>query len=270
MADSWYYVSKGQRLGPVDVDVVAGLVQKGELGPDDYVWKKGFENWCRVQEVEDLQRAPSPQSPAAPPPNLAGAPKSEGAPSGLPRLGSLGDDKCAYVRIGADRGGAPAEYGPYNIALLRRLYEENRINARTQVFIKEKMREWTFLADLPDFEEVFHDVPPVIQEIERRKHVRKPLVARLFVQNNKKVFEGVCRDISVGGMQVLTDGFPGKAGDRISINVHPDSNDHHFTAAGQVVRLLEGGQGFSFRFDGLNQEALRAIETYIANVDQNH
>jgi hypothetical protein len=255
-------------LGPVEADVVTGLVQKGELGPNDYVWKKGFENWCKVHEVVELQRAPAAGPSLALP--KAPAPVPAASPTSHPRLGDLGDEKCTYVRIGADRGGAPAEYGPYNVALLRRLYEENRINARTQIFVKEKMREWTFLADLPDFEEVFHDVPPVIQEIERRKHVRKPLVARLFVQNNKKVFEGVCRDISVGGMQVLTDGFPGKAGDRISINVHPDNNEHHFTAAGRVVRLLEGGQGFSFRFDGLNQEAHRAIETYISNVDQSN
>jgi hypothetical protein len=68
-------------------------------------------------------------------------------------------------------------------------------------------------------------------------------------------------------MQVLTSQFPGKAGDRISINVHPDNTEYHFTAAGIIVRLLEGNQGFSFRFDPLQADAKLAIEKYIKDVD---
>ncbi len=259
MSESWYYVLKGQRLGPVDASAMAKMIQGNELGPDDYVWKKGFENWRKLGEVPELLSLSS---------SSASMPETPAVPT-LPALGALpAGEKLVWVRVGVDRGGAPAEYGPYGVDTLKKLYQENRINGRTQIFIKERMVEWAFLADLPDFEEAFHDVPPVIQEVERRKYVRKPLLARMLVQNNKKVYEGVCRDISVGGMQVLTDSFPGKAGDRISINVHPDNTDYHFTAAGHVVRLLEGDQGFSFRFEALGPEAQRAIEKYIADVDQ--
>lgn len=273
MSDNWYYVLKGQRLGPVDVGVMANLIQDEQLGPEDYVWKKGFENWSKLADVPELQNMGSIQVASTPVsmkvPDAIKEVKVPPKNESLPLIGQFhSDQRCIFVRIGVDRGGVPAEYGPYNVDLMRRLYQENRINGRTQFFIQDQMKEWAFLADLPDFEEVFNDMPPVIQEVERRKYVRKPLLARMFVQNNKKVYEGVCRDISVGGMQVLTDGFPGRAGDRISINVHPDNSDYHFTAAGQVVRLLEGHQGFSFRFDGLNNEALRAIEKYIENVDQ--
>ena len=83
--------------------------------------------------------------------------------------------------------------------------------------------------------------------------------------NNKKVFEGICRDVSVGGMQVLIDQFPGKAGEKISINVHPENSDYHFVASGQIVRLLEGNNGFSFRFQQLSDEAKKAIEKYVVS-----
>lgn len=278
MSDNWYYVLKGQRLGPVDMGVMVNLIQDNQLGPEDYVWKKGFENWSKLSDVPELSTTKSAAAPvikeSAPAPASAPVKNGEQQPApttqqSLPLIGQLHQDqRCIFVRIGVDRGGVPAEYGPYNVELMKRLYIENRINGRTQFYIQDQMQAWGFLADLPDFEEVFNDVPPVIQEVERRRHVRKPLLARMFVQNNKRVYEGVCRDISVGGMQVLTDGFPGKAGERISINVHPDNSDYHFTAAGQVVRILEGSQGFSFRFDGLNNEAMKAIEKYIANVDQ--
>jgi c-di-GMP-binding flagellar brake protein YcgR len=106
-------------------------------------------------------------------------------------------------------------------------------------------------------------MPPVIKESDRRTTVRKPFVARLLIQNNQSIFEGICRDISIGGMQVLLDNFQAKAGDKITINVHPENSEYHFTASGVVVRTLEGNAGFSFRFQGLNDEAKRSIERYL-------
>ncbi len=263
MSESWYYVLKGQRQGPVDVGVITTLVQSQQLREDDYIWKKGFDNWRKLKDVAELQNLVG-ASPSVP--DFV-APKKEESSQKF-RLGALDpEEKSIYVRIGVDRGGAPAEYGPYTPSLVKRLYQENRVNGRTQFFVRGRTDDWGFLADVSDFEEVFHDMPPVIQETERRRWMRKPLLARMFVQNNKKVFEGVCRDISVGGMQVLTDTFPGRAGDKIAINVHPDNTEYHFTASGTVVRLLEGNQGFSFRFDALQQEAQRAIEKYIRDVD---
>jgi c-di-GMP-binding flagellar brake protein YcgR len=64
-------------------------------------------------------------------------------------------------------------------------------------------------------------------------------------------------------MQILVDNFKGHAGDKITINVHPENSDYHFTASGLVVRILEGNSGFSFRFHALSEEAKRAIEKYI-------
>jgi c-di-GMP-binding flagellar brake protein YcgR len=125
------------------------------------------------------------------------------------------------------------------------------------------MKEWKILADIKEFEQVFNELPPIIQESDRRAFARKPFVARLFIQNNKKLFEGICRDISVGGMQILIDDFKGQVGDKISINVHPENSEHHFVASGVVVRILEGNSGFSFRFQGLSDEAKRAIEKYL-------
>jgi len=257
MLESWYYVSKGQRLGPVDTSVITQLMSSGQLTKEDFVWKKGFDNWKKIKDVSELSVSESDSF--VPPMHPMNA-KLE-----LSKLDP--DERCVFVRIGVDRGGSPAEYGPYSVSVIKKLFNENRINGRTQFFIHSKMAEWMFLADLADFQSVFEELPPKIEDQERRKTIRKPMLARLFVQNNSQVFEGVCRDISVGGMQVLTREFPGKAGDRISINVHPDNTEYHFTAAGTVVRLLDGKLGFSFRFESLQPDAQRAIEKYIKDVD---
>ena len=43
MADNWYYVQKGNRQGPVAIEVIESLIKNQELKTEDYVWKKGFE-----------------------------------------------------------------------------------------------------------------------------------------------------------------------------------------------------------------------------------
>ena len=85
----------------------------------------------------------------------------------------------------------------------------------------------------------------------------------MYIENKKEVFVGICRDISVGGMQVLVDHFPGRVGEKIAINVHPENTEYNFVADGKIVRSLDGGQGFSFRFMNLSSESQNAIQRYL-------
>lgn len=256
MADNWYYVQKGNRHGPVAIEVIESMLGRQELRQDDFVWKKGFENWKKVREVSEFQTASDNVPPSL---NIPQAPKKV---EQEPGLYDLGDERAIFVRIGSDRGGASNDYGPFDVNQIKQLFKENRINGKTFIFYKG-LKTWKILADFPEYQELFEEMPPVIKEADKRAAQRKPFVARMFVQNNKKLYEGICRDISVGGMQVLMDDFKGSAGDKISINVHPENTDYHFTAAGVVVRLLEGNAGFSFRFNALSDEAKRSIEKYL-------
>ena len=271
MADSWYYVQKGNRHGPVALEVIQQMVANSDLNSADYVWKKGFENWKKIKEVPELEEGQAAPAPAAPAPTAFKTPEVAKTPDALgPKLeykeASLRnvnpEERNLFVRIGNDRGLPPSDYGPFSLVQLKQLFKENRINGKTLMFIPG-MKEWKLLGDLPEYQEVFEETPPVIQEADRRSAVRKPFIARLFVQNNKKVFEGICRDISIGGMQILTDDFKGQSGDKISINVHPENSDYHFTASGVVVRILDGNSGFSFRFQGLSEEAKKSVERYL-------
>lgn len=252
MSDNWYYVQKGNRNGPVALSAIEAMFRKEELAPDDYVWKKGFENWKKIKDVTELQSAPAP---------TLNIPPLEVAQE-LYFKDLSPDERLIFVRIGTDRDGATNDYGPFSLMQLKQLFKENRINGKTCVFFSG-LKTWTVLADFKDYQEVFEEIPPMIKEADRRINQRKPFIARLFIQNNKKLFEGICRDVSIGGMQVLVDDFKGQAGDRVSINVHPDNSEYHFAAAGVVVRLLEGNSGFSFRFSGLSDEAKKSIEKYL-------
>jgi hypothetical protein len=202
MADKWYYVQKGNRHGPVAFEVILELIENRDLGTEEFVWKKGFETWKKIKEVEELQRTNKIEAEEVLPPEISVSFNEVSLKELTP------DERNLYVRIGADRGSSTTEYGPFSLNQVQKLFKENRINGKTFLFIKGT-NNWKMLADFKDYEEVFEEVPPVIKESERRMAVRKPFIARIFFNNDKKFFEGICRDISVGGMQVLVDGFNG-------------------------------------------------------------
>ena len=101
----------------------------------------------------------------------------------------------------------------------------------------------------------------------RREHDRAPLVARLFFHNNTEFFEGVCRDISIGGMQVIVSGFNCQVGDALKVNVHPHNSSLQFVADATVVRVLSDCEGISVRFSKMSPENLQKITQYISEFE---
>ena len=266
MSANWYYVEKNDRKGPVAEDKIVSLIKDQVLTEDSYVWKKGFSNWLKIKDIDELNIHfnSSGLELDIPLPQVMPTPKAK-APATTSAFdwANLDPEKKVFLlKIGMDRQGAEVEYGPYSMNLLRRLFTEKRINHKTLIFAPG-MENWTFLGEIPVYQEVFSEFPPVISDHERRVSIRKPFVAKMFFHNNSKVFEGVCRDISVGGLQILVSDYPANVGDLISLNVHPDNSSYSFVAAGKIVRVLEGNQGFSIRFNGLSDEAQSAINSYI-------
>lgn len=259
MSSSWYYVRGSDRIGPVEESELAQLFAAGTLDAESYVWTKGFDNWQRAKSVDSLQSLLTKKTSSAGIPNVT-PPKSDRP---VLDVGSLPEDRpCVTIKIGYDRGADDVEYGPYSIAQLRRAYKENRINGKTFIYVPG-MENWQFLAETALYDRITSDMPPIIADSERRMHIRRPFVARLLFHDRQEVYEGVCRDISVGGLQVLVANFPCKSGDEVKMNVHPDNGAQSFTATGKIVRVLEGGQGFSLRFHNLNEQTTAAIQAYL-------
>ena len=297
MSTGWYYVQGSERVGPVDQSDIENLFHEGVLNPESYVWRKGFDNWKNLNAVdefgsllmggasssdsqsefdedtgsdlsfdtqeesqEDIQMGSSSDSDED---DVSFIPKMGDSSSGPFDINSIGaHSKVFSIKVGLDRGGSESEFGPFSLEQLKRAYQENRINEKTFIFTPG-METWVFLGDFPRFNEIAGGLPPEISEADRRFNIRKPFVARLFFHDNKQVYEGICRNISVGGLQVLVSDFPCEVGEKVSMNVHPDNTDYHFTASGKVVRKLEGDTGFSLRFEDLSQDAHSAIQSYI-------
>lgn len=261
MAESWYFVKDGQRFGPHEESYLVELIQKGELTNDDYVWTKSYTNWTMISDAKELKSLTNQEDPV---PNFVAdiPPKIEREP--IDFLDPQVKDEQFFIKIGHDRKQLESEkeYGPYKIDILVKLYKERRINARTFVF-HQSFSTWHPLGDIKGFEDIFDEAPINISDQEKRCFKREPFVARIFLTDKERLLEGICRDISLGGMQVLVEDHPFEVGQKIAFNVHPNNKAHHFVASGEVVRKLEKARGFSFKFTDLSTEAKSSIEAYL-------
>ena len=255
MSVDWYYVEGEKRVGPVKEEQLIKKIKEGTLGDDNFVWKKGFDNWKKLKDCDDL---PDMEDESLEIPTIVKSSNKRDI-----NWDSIKDnEKVFLIKIGIDRGGQEVEYGPYSLNILKKAAAEGRINGKTLLFVSG-MNSWEFLSDLPIYDDIFDDQKEDLSGDDRRKNKRKPFVARMFYHNDSIVYEGICRDISVGGLQVLVDSFPGKIGDDISLNVHPENTEYSFVAGGKIVRILDGNQGFSLRFIDLSDEAKDSIEAYL-------
>lgn len=262
----WYYVDGRERVGPVDQETILEMIQSEKLDGESYLWRKGFDDWMQLNDIPELLELieiPEDYVPEDLPPSIDDIPPF--VTEGLDWDDIDLNDPIFMVKIGVDRGGNEAEYGPYSLNQLKKASKENRVNAKTYVFATG-MENWIFLGDIPIYARVFDSLPPAIEDTERRKHTRKPFVARMFFHDNQELYEGICRDVSVGGLQILVADFPARVGDVVTMNVHPENSHYNFVAKGRVVRVLDGNQGFSLRFEDLNEDAVSAINQYIRQV----
>jgi DNA-directed RNA polymerase subunit RPC12/RpoP len=51
----WFYLDNGQRIGPLPLQSLQGLVQTGRLLPHDLVWKEGMDDWQAIGSLPGLE-----------------------------------------------------------------------------------------------------------------------------------------------------------------------------------------------------------------------
>jgi predicted Zn finger-like uncharacterized protein len=67
----WFLGAEGRQLGPLSTAELRHRVRRGEVGPDDLIWRKGLGMWQPIVAVEEVAGAfnePPEKSSARPPP----------------------------------------------------------------------------------------------------------------------------------------------------------------------------------------------------------
>ncbi len=264
----WFYAVGEKYRGPFKAAEIYQKLQSKELSWIDYLYREKEGQWIRIAD-HDLFKSMQPAAPK-PKPNLAPPPPP------------VADDTKWFLYQN------DAQTGPYSTTEMKRLIQSGQIVDGAFVW-QEQFSGWKLCAEVEELKievkpagPLAPPVPPTthkphaatateVKSIEvkltdKRAAPRKPLVAQVYATNLAKLISGICRDISVGGMQVLTDQLPGPIGTVIRLNVTPpaDTGIDAFVAEGTVVRILEDQRGFSFRFSQLSESSKRAIESYIS------
>ena len=113
MSVEWYYVEGEQRIGPVSQSKISELIEAGNLNEENFVWKKGFDNWKKLKDVSDFKKI-NDDVPEESPTIVKSSEKREVDWDII-----KDDEKVFLIKIGIDRGGEEVEYGPYSINILK-------------------------------------------------------------------------------------------------------------------------------------------------------
>ena len=175
MVATWYYVEDNERVGPISEEDFVTLIKKKKIVLDSYVWKKGFENWTLLKEVEDYRDLASLQlesNIAQDSINVSSASQSEDDESSLDSKEGILDvnrqsgfdssesisfeqsspsvisfdwssidkeERIFTIRIGRDRGVKPVEYGPFSFNMIKDLLAQKEQTSLQRDFL---LLEW--------------------------------------------------------------------------------------------------------------------------------
>ena len=268
----WYVAVGDSYVGPLSAADVYRKISAQEISWAHYVWKKGQPEWKRLCDVKTFEAAvPRVPGKAAisdikeiSQPHIKAS-----ARQALAKTPQKGREWFLYYN--------DSQFGPFSKEEISRFIEVGKIHGRVHTW-KNGMDNWQRIEKTEEFDEVLAIAPkktsprplspdsPVRAEM--RAAPRRPLLAKIVMAHAEKVGIAVCRDISVGGMQVLTDQIPGAVGGKLRLNVSSSNGKiAPFVAEGTIVRILEDQRGFSFRFDRLDDSAKKTIEQYINSPD---
>lgn len=251
----WFIAVGENYKGPFKAEEVYQKLQANEVTWVDHVYREKDGKWIRLADhaVFKVQQ-PEPPKPkpviAAPPP----PPKKI-------------EDETKWFLFQND-----AQTGPYPTGEMKRLLSAGQV-VQTAFVWQEQFSEWKPVGEVSELKDTAKQPPSApaaavapSKPQDKRAAPRKPFVAQTYITNNSNLVTGLCRDISIGGMQVLTDHVPGTVGTTIRLNVTPpqDSGLKPFVAEGVIVRILEDQRGFSFRFTQISDEAVKSIQSYVA------
>jgi hypothetical protein len=283
----WYVALGKNWIGPLTAADVYAKVIRQDVTWAHYVWRKGQKNWQRICDTQPFEAAvPHEPSKAVQQEvveksrELEGDPRAsikamvKKRPPAPPKEGADADQKVWYLYY------SETQFGPFSMAEVEENLASGMIDSKVYAW-RDGMSGWERLEKIEAFQKklkksvvqpaTLRSVKPASEKKDMRGAPRKPMLAKILLSNDQDVAIAVCRDISIGGMQVLTDKIPGEVGAKIKLNVSPTAEElkskkpsfKAFVAEGTIVRLLEDGRGFSFRFSRLTESARRSIESYI-------
>jgi hypothetical protein len=192
---NWYYVQGSDRVGPVSESALSLLFSQGKVSQETYVWKKGFANWVRMKEIDELHYIHGVGEP----------PVVEVVPvENSPEVQFIFDwsmikdsEELFFIKIGSDRRTEVSEkiYGPYSTIELKEALDEKRINNQSMIF-SAGMKGWIEVGETP--------LNPIHLSINEERALEAPLL--LVIDNKPLPVVGLLHSIENQSCVVLASG----------------------------------------------------------------
>jgi len=254
---AWFVAKQGQSEGPYFAAEVFKKIQNNEISWMDYIWKPGLSKWQRICDVKEFQQ------------------KEDTSPPPLSQIKEIKQEIANERRMRPRVKSAhpmqwylyhqESQLGPFSEDEVFRFLRVGKIDGSTFAW-RKGMKGWDRISKIELFS-VLNLKANKKTTSEKRITPRQPLFAKVLLANDRLVGEGICRDVSLGGLQILTDKIPGKVGTIIKINVSPTQETpkefESFVATAIVVRILEDQRGFSCRFEKMTTKSQKAIAHYL-------
>lgn len=135
----WYYVAGTERVGPIEMTELLSLYNGNKINQETYVWRKGFANWEKYKNVDELVNQPEVDLKSI---------NFNDIEFSWDQINE--QDQIFYIKIGMDRSQHSGEniYGPYSLEELRAAKSYNRISLKTWIY-SIGMNAWITVGETP-------------------------------------------------------------------------------------------------------------------------
>lgn len=238
-----YYVSRqNEQFGPFTIDQVVDKIKAKEFDLFDYVYDGTSSEWILLAEHVELKTKMSEFKPSTPPrPSPFPEPAHELSVPAETKV-SPHDITEWYVLKGEHR------FGPFSYADLIRMLQQKTVFGFDFAW-NSGLSGWKRIAEMAEFQEsmirhLMANKPDKEWKniFAERKHSRVRYAGDLIVHDNRSVWNGKGKELSIGGVGLTMENAMAVPGQRVILHFKPAEDVPAFNATGEVVskKYVEG------------------------------
>jgi formylglycine-generating enzyme required for sulfatase activity len=106
---SYFYSKNGQSPKPIDAASLERLIQGGDLGGNDLLWREGWEEWRALGQVEEFAQFLQGRRPATPPPLPGRTSDAIGLVASATQMRTFGEIEFVWCPPGTFVMGTPGD-----------------------------------------------------------------------------------------------------------------------------------------------------------------
>jgi hypothetical protein len=147
---NWYYVQGTERVGPVEESALHNVFNDGIIQEDSFVWTKGFANWEKLKEVDELKYF------LEKPKSVLNQKESPEVQFNFNWKNIGANEEIFFIKTGQDRmTKSQKTMGPYSLKELSAAFFQKRINEQTYIY-SPGMLYWERLGAIPTIQKLWN------------------------------------------------------------------------------------------------------------------